>query len=293
MESTGQSNQIQVSQDTADLLVAAGKSHWLEEHFDKVYAKGKGYLQTYFLKIGKTRSGPPTTNSALSSKDKRDSYLSDDEDMNAINASRLLSENSSRLIGWNAELMLCQLKSLIGHRRTMQQLSQESNNEESTPENYGCSNFGKNPIDKVKEIVNLPQFESKVAKLQANAEEIQIDSSVIEQIHDYVTNIAAMYRDNPFHNFEHASHVVMSVTKLLSCIVAPSDLLDSLENEKLESAFDASLHDHTYSITSNPMTQFACIFLALVHNVDHYGRLICVIARPFTFGHLYLTLSYP
>jgi hypothetical protein len=35
-----------------------------------------------------------------------------------------------------------------------------------------------------------------------------------DQLEDYVSAVASMYRDNPFHNFEHASHVVMSVVKL-------------------------------------------------------------------------------
>jgi 3'5'-cyclic nucleotide phosphodiesterase len=34
---------------------------------------------------------------------------------------------------------------------------------------------------------------------------------------------------------------------------------------------ELALHDHTYGITSDPLTQFACIFAALIHDVDHYG----------------------
>jgi 3'5'-cyclic nucleotide phosphodiesterase len=33
----------------------------------------------------------------------------------------------------------------------------------------------------------------------------------------------------------------------------------------------STLHDHTYGITSDPLTQFACVFSALVHDVDHPG----------------------
>lgn len=32
-----------------------------------------------------------------------------------------------------------------------------------------------------------------------------------------------------------------------------------------------ALHDNTYGITSDPLTQFACIFAALIHDVDHEG----------------------
>jgi len=94
-----------------------------------------------------------------------------------------------------------------------------------------------------------------------------------------------LYRKNPFHSFEHASHVTMSVIKLMTRIVAPSDLdLGSTAREKTihegdENAADkgrlqkeaSSLHDHTYGITSDPLTQFACAFTALIHDVDHTG----------------------
>ena len=33
----------------------------------------------------------------------------------------------------------------------------------------------------------------------------------------------------------------------------------------------SKLHDHTYGITSDPLTQFACVFSALIHDVDHSG----------------------
>jgi class 3 adenylate cyclase len=51
MESTGAPSRIQISTQTADLLVAAGKSDWISKREDEVLAKGKGNLQTYWLKI--------------------------------------------------------------------------------------------------------------------------------------------------------------------------------------------------------------------------------------------------
>ena len=47
------------------------------------------------------------------------------------------------------------------------------------------------------------------------------------------------HRDNPFHNFHHAAHVTMSVSKLLSRIVAP-DVMSQ------EGELESKLHDHTY-----------------------------------------------
>ena len=33
----------------------------------------------------------------------------------------------------------------------------------------------------------------------------------------------------------------------------------------------SKLHDFTFGITSDPLTQFACVFAALIHDVDHVG----------------------
>ena len=49
IESTGMRNRIQLSEETADLLAAAGKVHWLRSREEPVTAKGKGKLQTYWL----------------------------------------------------------------------------------------------------------------------------------------------------------------------------------------------------------------------------------------------------
>lgn len=56
----------------------------------------------------------------------------------------------------------------------------------------------------------------------------------------------------------------MSVAKLLSRIVAP-DLEVNVNDAH------STLHDHTYGITSDPLTHFACILSALIHDVDHQG----------------------
>jgi hypothetical protein len=53
----------------------------------------------------------------------------------------------------------------------------------------------------------------------------------------------------------------MSVVKLLSRIVAPD----------IEEVGNKSLDDHTYGITADPLTRFAVVFAALIHDVDHSG----------------------
>lgn len=49
MESTGKAGRIQISQTTATLLKAAGRGSWFTEREDRIHAKGKGELTTYWL----------------------------------------------------------------------------------------------------------------------------------------------------------------------------------------------------------------------------------------------------
>ena len=56
---------------------------------------------------------------------------------------------------------------------------------------------------------------------------------------------------------------------MLSRIVAPEDVISWDSKKKKDVAAD--LHDCTYGITSDPLTQFAVILSALIHDVDHRG----------------------
>ena len=70
----------------------------------------------------------------------------------------------------------------------------------------------------------------------------------------------------------------MSVSKLMARIVAPKH--DDTKGE-------GTLHDYTFGITSDPLTQFACAFSALIHDVDHDGTSIrCRITRTHSGSHL-------
>ena len=56
MESTGEGGRIQVSQATADLLIAAGKSKWITPREDKILAKGKGEMSTWWVAVSSEAS---------------------------------------------------------------------------------------------------------------------------------------------------------------------------------------------------------------------------------------------
>jgi hypothetical protein len=92
-----------------------------------------------------------------------------------------------------------------------------------------------------------------VSKTEADAAIIDLGSAVMNELRSYVQTIASLYKDNAFHNSDHANHVVMSMNKLLSRNVAP--YIDDLTEQ--------NLHDYTYGITSDPLLLFACVFSAL------------------------------
>lgn len=52
---------------------------------------------------------------------------------------------------------------------------------------------------------------------------------------------------------------MMSVSKLLSRIVAPDEVLHG-DNEQDKISFN--LHDHTYGITSDPLTHFSVVLVS-------------------------------
>ncbi len=60
----------------------------------------------------------------------------------------------------------------------------------------------------------------------------------------------------------------MSANKLLSRIVTPEDVNYHRSSVK---AIASDLHQYTYGITSDPLTQFAIMISTLVHDVDHTG----------------------
>lgn len=120
----------------------------------------------------------------------------------------------------------------------------------------------------MREIISLPEFDPAASEAEKEFADVELPHEVSDQLHEFVSCVAESYNENDFHCFEHASHVVMSVIKLLGRIVAPSDLA---EKASTVDRIAVTLHDHTYGITSDPLTQFACLLIALIHDTDHPG----------------------
>jgi Adenylate and Guanylate cyclase catalytic domain len=258
MESTGERGRIQCTQETAELLIAAGRERWLEPRQETVHAKGKGQMQTYWVE-SVTSTGEAHGHLSVADHQVRSQGASDV--VLHMTLDELTAEKTQRLIDWNVEVLLRLLKQIVAKRVAKQSHGSLQPLDEKKFL-LDQKEAGKTVIDEVREIVNLPGYRSKSVIDEEDGESVVIPENVVKQLRDYITNIAALYNANPFHNFEHASHVTMSVTKLLSRIVAPAEI----EHDANLAETGKALHDHTYGITSDPLTQFACVYSALIHD---------------------------
>ncbi|KAG7348939.1 adenylate/guanylate cyclase with GAF and PAS/PAC sensor domain [Nitzschia inconspicua] len=266
MESTGILGKIQLSQSTAELLTAAGKGDWIQPREDAVKAKGKGTMQTYWL-IAKSSSRNKKSNEMIGvTQDNRGNMLT--EEVSA--ASKLLpqhhienSEKMVRIIGWMSEVLLDYIKQIVAKNEASGITFVKKRIE--TP---------MQPSDKIclDELVKSFKF-IKVTKeekqvMREKYASMKLSEDIVNQTRLYVQKIAALYNaSNPFHNFDHACHVTMSVHKLMKRVVtdgtnSEEGIIPTLEEER----------QNTYGIlTSDPLTLFAIVFSALIHDVDHPG----------------------
>ncbi|KAL3914433.1 MAG: hypothetical protein SGILL_006104, partial [Bacillariaceae sp.] len=251
--STGIANSIQLSQETADLLKNAGKEHWLISRKDRVEAKGKGELQTFFLETSKM-ARPYQSSLGSTTHSASEIPVSPDE----------IEKKKMRSAEWTVEIMAHHLKAMAQARKArrtkpadvakIQELEQSSCTV--------CEAGGQTVVDEIAETIIFPDNNVNGNLTSNDSGDTVLDPVVLEELRSFVLTVASLYNENPFHNFDHATHVAMSVNKLLRRINAP-DLDDDLN--------EGDVHDHTYGVGNDPLTWFACVFSALIHDVDHCG----------------------
>jgi hypothetical protein len=184
MESNGARNKIHISQSTADLLLAAGKDHWITKRETLVEAKGKGLLQTYWAEP----SAQASTVISSGYSNINEVKLQDD----------VFDDKTMRLIDWNVDILSQLIRQIVARREALncsRRKSSTSPLQNNTPKNGTV-------IDEVKEIIKLPPFDREAAKRQKDAKTIELSSEVSKELREFVLAVATMYRGNPFHNFE-------------------------------------------------------------------------------------------
>jgi hypothetical protein len=191
MEQTGRPSMIQISQATADLLVVAGKEHWIKPRDSTVEAKGKGMLQTYWVY-------PTLTSKSGSTSDESDNnVVSEHSDSHGYNQTeqvqRFLSDKTIRLVDWNVAIMCRVLKLIVAYR---QAAGPAKTSHRGIPHVYltpsRLNDIKDVPLNEVVEIVSLPCFDAKVALIKADIENVELPEKAVQQLREFVTNVAAM-----------------------------------------------------------------------------------------------------
>ena len=298
MENSGAHNRIQISEYTADLLTQKGKSSWIKKRLEKVHVKGKGDMQTFWVlsraesrqKQLKRRIKQPVKHEDMSiideSREKSEksveSFMDEEDDFGFhVDSTRMLTK-TQRLVEWNVQVLSGLLQQIVAARSFDSQKSAKEKGLSVLEADIGTDGT---VLEEFQPIIELKRFGIDDLAKRANPNSIDLGAEVKKELRDFLTEIAKMYRDNAFHNFEHASHVTASVRKLLTRIVSVDE--SSKSDMKL-----ADMAGHSYGITSDPMTQFAVVFSALIHDLDHPGVPNAQLVKEKTrSAHFYKNLS--
>ncbi|KAL3939096.1 MAG: hypothetical protein SGBAC_006119 [Bacillariaceae sp.] len=295
METSGVRERIQVSATTAEKLSEQGRKKWLS-HRGEIIVPGKGVMKTYWLetkaesdaryrKLNMASSEhdakglsvlfndefenlDSSTNSENSSSE---SFYDDVDDVEALldqsgrNAAGL--SKTQRLIEWNVEVLKGLLKQVVAARQNETNLQPFVQMETKFKEGLGEEK--KTVLEEFAEIISLPTVSMKELNKRKDPNCILLPIEVVDQLRSVVSEVARCYNnDVPFHNFEHASHVTASVAKLLSRITTSDSTNQTSGPQDLDTE---DIAGHSYGITSDPLTQFAVVFSAIIHDVGHYG----------------------
>lgn len=172
MESNGVGGKIHCSQATADLLIEAGKGAWLTKREDRIVAKGKGEMTTFWVTINSK------TESSLDSG----SHHSDKTDESAYVA---FDDRTERWIDYNVATLEPYLKRIMASRRP------GSGDSGTAPALFPDTV----PVDELREIIEFPKA--------TNADDdvnFELGDVVCAQLKAFVGSIASMYREIPFHS---------------------------------------------------------------------------------------------
>jgi hypothetical protein len=199
-----------LSKQTADILVASGKESWVIPREEKIFAKGKGQLQTFWLRMGADFSASSETKSTTSSSSgaahkklqkvgRTETYKKSQKPLTELEAEHA-EKRMERLVQWQVEGLSNSLRQIIARRA-----SSTSRTPSLTKEKLRKlpTLLDKHELLKeVKEVLSLPQFDAKTFHNNVDPSSIQLPQNVIQQLTALVTKIATSYNnENPFHNF--------------------------------------------------------------------------------------------
>jgi hypothetical protein len=179
MESNGLAGKIHMSSDTAELLVAAGKQHWVVPREDKIVAKGKGEMDTFWLTLSNRNSnslGGTSHHTQTLTEDNNKSSMWGDDVPSGYNS---IDTGTQRLVKWQVDVLYSFLE-----RIATQRPPQNNRKALAKDDNFAT---GLGVLEEVQEIISMPAFAFETSK-----EKVALDPMVKSELSDFVYVIATM-----------------------------------------------------------------------------------------------------
>jgi hypothetical protein len=195
--------------------VKHGKGGWLKMREDRVQAKGKGELTTYWLEtLGtnpSTRSGTNTShsNDGEFSRSMDDlsslNFAFDGANLNSVNnywdgtnlkkvlGQTKIDREKERLVEWNVEVLSTLLKCVVSKRMAG---TTSASMPDQVEEKFDLG---------VQMVIEFPEFDAVTQRNATDIDTVRLAREVVAELREYVSAIASGYPKNPFHNFEHVS----------------------------------------------------------------------------------------
>lgn len=188
---------------------------------------------------------------------------------------KALGDRSQRLVDWNVDQLTSLLKKIVASRRAY------SKNDEGGDQAIGADfdlRTSSTILEEVTEVISFPKpsiVDLLVGPQSNQHADVQLDPLAIGQLHELMSRVAQLYNDNPFHNFAHACHCTMALITWLSRIAPPE--IDASKENPLELQLSGDWKRRSdptkdmFALQCDPMTHFAMLFAALIHDLEHNG----------------------
>jgi hypothetical protein len=166
-----------------------------------------------------------------------------------------LSPQAEVLVDRNYSIMLDAIKLIYSLRDE----APDESPEESLPADTVLDIQTGHLLEEVQSTIDVP---TSVCVPQRDPRSATIEPEVRIQLKDYIVVIASLYKDNSFHDYEHASNVLSAVDRLIGLVGLPNG------------GWDYRNLTYGCGIAREPWNHFALVFSAMIHDVDHNGEMI-------------------
>jgi Adenylate and Guanylate cyclase catalytic domain len=204
METTGMRNRVHISQETAQLLIDAGKENWIRKRDDAVEARGKGTLSTYWLQSISNLTVNDLWASSNGKADRKSIGRSQQWENSEVDWSLVeldldekryhphYDDKAQRLIEWNTDVLSRLLRQIISRRNVYEQQGISTISDPDDEDLKVSCVQQSTVLDEVTEIIHLPDFDRKIAKDQQDPDDIELGDEVERQLKEYILSISTM-----------------------------------------------------------------------------------------------------